>query len=79
MPKRVIVSVYEVKTYSANGDYTLAISNSRIDATDPDNKIITGDFTYTGGSGKWENVTGGGVINGVLPCWDMEGTIQFEK
>jgi hypothetical protein len=77
--KRVLVSVYEVKSYGANGDYTLMISNSRIDVTDKENMIITGDYTYTGGSGKWENISGGGVISGVLPCWKSEGTIQFEK
>ena len=77
--RRVIVTVYEVMTFAANGDYTTGISESRIDVTDIDNKIITGTYTITGGSGRFENVSGGGEISGVLPCWNVEGTIKYEK
>jgi hypothetical protein len=77
--KKIIVSEYEVFTYAANGDYTVGISVSRIDVTDPDNKIITGTIETISGTGKFENVIGSGEINGILPCWSFEGTIEYIK
>jgi hypothetical protein len=77
--KKIIVSEYEVFTYAANGDYTVGISVSRIDVTDPNNKIITGTIETNGGTGRFENAVGSGEINGVLPCWTIEGTIEYVK
>jgi len=77
--KVIIVAVYDAIIYGANGDYTELISNIRVDATDPENRKITGDWEITGGSGKFENVTGSGVLNGNLPCWNSEGTIEYPR
>jgi hypothetical protein len=77
--KKIIVSEYEVFTYAANGDYTIGISESRIDVTDPNNKIITGTIETISGNGRFENVVGSGEINGILPCWTIEGTIEYVK
>lgn len=75
--KLVVVATYDARIYSANGDYFDVVSNIRIDVTDPDNKIITGDTNITGGSGRFENVTGIGVLSGIIPCWDIDGTIVY--
>ena len=77
--KKIIVCEYEVITYAANGDYSFGISESRIDVTDPNNKIITGTIKTNGGAGRFENVIGSGEINGVLPCWTIEGIIEYNK
>lgn len=77
--KKLLVSEYEGITYGANGDYMTFITHTVIDVTDPDHKTITGDYTITGGSGKWENVTGSGVLNGVLPCLTSEGVLIFPR
>ena len=31
--------------------------------------------SYYGGSGRYENNIGSGVLSGDLPCWDVEGTL----
>ncbi len=77
--KKIIVSEYEVFTYAANGDYTVGISVTRIDVTDPNNKIITGTIETNGGTGRFENAVGSAEINGILPCWTFDGTIVYEK
>jgi len=75
----VIVSDYEAVIYGANGDYSELISHIRIDVTDQAHQIITGDYTSTGGSGKFENAICTGVLSGVLPCWNIDGTIEYPK
>jgi hypothetical protein len=75
--KKIIVSEYEVFTYAANGDYTKGISVSRIDVTDPNNKTITGEVTIIEGFGRFKNAKGVATVNGVLPCWTVEGTLEF--
>lgn len=77
--KIVIVAIYEARLYSANGDYADLISPIRIDVTNKDQKIITGEFTFLGGSGKWENLAGGGTFSGIIPCWEVNGTLEFSK
>jgi len=77
--KIVLVAEYEALLTGDNGDHINLISNIRIDSTDPSNRIITGDWYATGGSGNFENVTGSGVLNGILPCWDVDGTIAFSR
>ena len=77
--KIVLVAEYEALLTGNNGDHISLISNIRIDSTDPSNRIITGDWYATGGSGNFENVTGSGVLNGILPCWDVDGTIAYSR
>jgi len=71
----VIAAVFEATVYGANGDYTQLITQVRLDVTDPDHWTITGDWEITGGSGRYENNIGSGVLSGDLPCWDVEGTL----
>lgn len=75
--KVVIVAVYESIMYGANGDYIDLVSHIRIDVTDPETRLITGDWVITGGSGKFEDAIGSGILDGILPCWNTEGTIEF--
>jgi hypothetical protein len=76
--KIVIVAIYDAHIITANGDSFDVVSYITIDATDPDNKIIAGTTSVTGGTGKFENATGEGTLNGVLPCWDVDGNLKFE-
>lgn len=73
----VLVAFYTARLTGANGDFVDLVSPIRIDVTDQSHRVITGTFTITGGSGRFENASGGGVINGVLPCWDVDGQIQY--
>lgn len=75
--KIVIVAIYDAHIIAANGDSFDVVSHITIDATDPDHKIIAGTTSVTGGTGKFENATGEGTLNGVLPCWDVEGTLEY--
>lgn len=77
MGKVVLVAEYTAILVGDNGDYFTLLSHIRIDVTDETHKMITGDWIITGGSGKFENAEGGGLINGILPCWNMDGTILF--
>lgn len=77
--KVVIAAVFEATSYGASGDYTVGLSNVRLDVTNPDQWTITGFWEITGGSGKYENSTGSGVLSGSLPCWEMEGTVQIPR
>lgn len=72
--KKIVLATYDIRLFAANGDYTDLISNIRIDR---DNQTITGEFTITGGSGRFENVAGTGTLSGVIPCWDIDGTLEF--
>jgi hypothetical protein len=73
----VITGEYKGRLTGANGDYIDLVSSIIIDATDPSNRTITGTFTLTGGSGNFENVSGGGVLNGIIPCWNIEGQLEY--
>jgi len=73
----VIVAVYEGRITAANHDYFDFISNIRIDATDPSDRVITGDVSITNGTGKFEGMTGKSNLYGILPCWRVEGTVKF--
>jgi hypothetical protein len=75
--KIIIVAKYDARIVAANGDYYDLVSEIEIDATDPSYRIITGEYTITGGNGKYNNITGEGTLNGVLPCWDVEGTLKY--
>ena len=77
--KIVVEAEYEAILTGDNGDFINLTSYIRIDSTDPSNRIITGDWYATSGSGNFENVTGNGVLNGILPCWDVDGTIAYSK
>jgi len=77
--KVIIVAEYEAILTGDNGDHIDLLSHIRIDATDPSNRTITGDYVVTGGSGNFENATGIGVLNGLLPCWDFDGTLEYPR
>lgn len=70
----IVVATYDARIFAANGDYIDIVSNIRIDRS---NQSITGENTITGGSGRFENVTGTSTLSGVIPCWDVEGTIEY--
>jgi len=70
----IVVATYDVRLIAANGDYIDIVSNIRIDRGD---QSITGDYTITGGSGRFENAMGTGTFSGLIPCWDVEGTIEY--
>ncbi len=74
--KVIISAVFEAFCFGASGDYTEGLTNVRLDVTNPDQWTITGDWEITGGSGKYENTVGSGVLSGDIPCWEMEGTVQ---
>lgn len=74
--KTIVVATYDARLFAANGDYVDLISNIRINR---DTQSITGDWKITGGSGRFENTTGIGKLNGILPCWDVEGTLEFPR
>lgn len=75
----VILGEYKGRLSGANGDYIDFVSSIVIDATDPSNRAITGTFTLTGGSGNFENASGGGVLNGIIPCWDIVGQLDYSR
>ncbi|MBG0861080.1 MAG: hypothetical protein IQL11_16400 [Bacteroidales bacterium] len=83
--KIVFIADYYGSITAANGDQFDFVSSIVIDATHADptdmarGGIITGTYTMTGGTGKFVNATGGGVLNGVIPCWDIEGTLEFSR
>ena len=75
----IIVAVYDAIMYAAKGDYIELLSNIRIDATDPENRTITGEYNVIGGTGRFENAVGSGIFSGDLPCWSSEGTIEYPR
>jgi hypothetical protein len=78
----VFVAEYIARITGANGDYVDLESLITIDATDDvshSHAIINGTYTVTGGSGKFEDATGSGVFSGVLPCWNVDGTLVCSK
>ena len=83
--KIVFIADYYGSITAANGDHFDFVSSIVIDATNADASdqarggIITGTFTVTGGTGRFENATGGGVLNGILPCWYIDGTLEFSR
>jgi hypothetical protein len=81
--RKVLNADYFGKIYGANGDYFSFVSSIVIEVIElPDGdsqKIITGTFTITGGSGNFENAAGCGVLNGIVPCWDIDGTLNYPR
>ena len=82
--KVVTVAVYEFRITAANGDYCDGISHIRIDWTnhsglDIAGAVITGDVELLGGIGKFEDASGTSVLNGILPCWHTEGTLEYPR
>jgi hypothetical protein len=75
--KIIIVATYDAWIVTANRDYLDIVSEIEIDATDPSHRIITGEYTIAGGSGKWENAAGSGILSGIIPCWNVEGTLEY--
>ena len=74
--KIVIIAVYDVRLFAANGDYIDGFSNIRIDKSAQN---FSADFTITSGSGNFENVTGSGLLSGEIHRWDVEGTLEFPR
>lgn len=75
----VILGEYKGRLTGANGDDIDFVSSITIDATDPSSRAITGTFTLTGGSGNFENASGNGVLNGIIPCWDIVGQLEYSR
>ena len=71
----VIAAVFEATTYGASGDYSQLLTHVRLDVTNPEQVTITGDWETTGGSGRYENNKGSGVLSGDIPCWYVDGTV----
>lgn len=74
--KTIIVATYDARLFAANGDYVDLISNIRMDT---DNQTLTGDWEIIGGSGRFKNAAGNGLLSGELYCWDIEGTLEFPR
>jgi hypothetical protein len=78
--KIVLIADYYGTITAANGDHFDFESSIEIDATDRTQEgIITGTYSVTGGSGRFENAGGSGVLNGRIPCWNLEGTLEFSR
>lgn len=77
--KVIILAVYESFVFGASGDYSVCLSHIIIDATDPEIRTISGFWEVTGGSGKYENSVGSGMLSGTLPCWYMDGTVEYPR
>jgi len=77
--KLIIAAIYEAHAFAANGDEVISLSKISIDATDRNNWILSGEYTVTGGSGRFENAAGSGVLSGTAACWDMLGTAEFPR
>lgn len=77
--KVVIAATYDGILTAANHDKLSYISYIQIDVTKPPTKIITGDVELTGGTGRFEGATGNCTINGIVPCWSVDGYILFAK
>ena len=71
-----LYATYDVWLFAANGDHIEGISNIKINSGA---QTLTADYTFTGGSGKFENVTGIGLLSGELHCWDVEGTLEYPR
>lgn len=75
----VLHAEYVARVYAANGDYIDVYSPITIEKLSNDDRHITGTVIMTGGSGKFENAQGQGVLDGILPCWDVEGEWVFPR
>jgi hypothetical protein len=71
-----LYATYDIKLFAANGDYIEGISIITINS---EAKTLTADYHFTGGSGRFENVTGSGLLSGELHCWDVEGTLEYPR
>jgi hypothetical protein len=78
--KIVLIADYYGTITAANGDHLDFESSIVIDATDQSQGgLITGTYSFSGGSGRFQNAGGNGVLNGRIPCWDIEGTLEFSR
>lgn len=78
--KIVLIADYYGTITAANGDHFDFEASIEIDATDrTQGGIITGTYSVSGGSGRFENAGGSGVLNGRIPCWNIEGTLEFSR
>ena len=75
--KIIVKAKYLLVITGAQGDCVRGTSNIAIDRTAPGNGIITADWSLTGGTGRFENVSGEGIMSGIVPCWDIEGTLEY--
>ena len=76
------------KTIDPDGDVTFATARMKTTTTlSPEGKPITtfeGTFSFTKGTGKWENVQGGGTLKGKIIgqgiyMYDYEGEYSIKK
>jgi hypothetical protein len=74
----VLQAEYTGRLFAANGDYCDFVSPIVIEVIE-DQKYITGTVTINGGTGKFENITGDAVLNGIVPCWNVEGEYVYLK
>jgi hypothetical protein len=74
----VLHAEYVARIFASNGDYVDLFSPITIEKID-DDRFITGTVLITGGSGRFENVSGQSVLNGIIPCWDIEGEWIFTR
>ncbi len=77
----VMIADYYGTITAANGDQLDFESSIEIDVTgrQQGGGILSGTITLTGGTGRFANATGSGVCNGIIPCWTMEGTLEFSR
>lgn len=76
--RTVLLAEYTARLFAANGDYVDLTSWIAIEVIE-EVKLITGTFMLNGGTGKCENVSGEGVLNGIVPCWDVEGEYIYPR
>ena len=71
-----LYATYDVMLFAANGDYIEGISNIKIKSSA---QTLTADYIFTGGSGRFENAVGSGLLSGELHCWNVEGTLEYPR
>ena len=74
--KKILYATYDARIFAANGDYVDMVSAIRIDGSA---QTLTADYTITGGSGRFENAAGSGLLSGELHCWHVEGTLEYPR
>ncbi len=74
----VLNALYTARIFAANGDF-IDLNSPIVIEKIGDERYITGTVTLTGGSGNYENITGEGVLNGIIPCWDISGQYMFPR
>ena len=77
-----LVQLTEATITAANGDELVLDLVGSFDNSDPTNLVFWGDFTITGGTGRFESASGGGTYAGTadgvagVGQYDLDGMIS---